>query len=191
VQTSPAVAPAASPTPLAPSEGLRDIALPEPVSWMPPAPGWFVLAVLLLALAFQALRRHRARRAANLYRRQALGELDAIVASLAQKGGRYELAARLPELLKRVALHVEPRASVAALTGDAWLALLDRMYRGNEFRQGAGKILPLLTYASPAVLARVQRVEIDALVRLCREWIRGHHPVPTEPSAAGTGEKAA
>ena len=87
---------------------------------------------------FWAYSRYRRRRAANLYRRQALAELDALVAALGAKGGRHQVAARLPELLKRVALHVEPRAAVAGLSGAEWLAELDRLYGGDGFTQGPG-----------------------------------------------------
>jgi Ca-activated chloride channel family protein len=155
-------------------EGLKDIALPPPVPLLPPAPGWYALAgLLVLALAYAAVA-YRRRRAANLYRRQALRELDAIVAALDKRGGRFELAARLPELLKRVALHREPRAKVASLTGAAWLQELDRLYGGEEFAKGAGRLLPRLAYGSAAMVSKVPRAEIDALVRLCRLWIERH-----------------
>jgi len=34
-----------------PVEGLRDIATPAPVSMLPPAPGWYVVGLVLLAVA--------------------------------------------------------------------------------------------------------------------------------------------
>jgi hypothetical protein len=132
------------------------------------------VAALLLGVLAWAVYTYRRHRAANLYRREALAELNDIVAALDRKGGRHELAARLPALLKRVALHVEPRAAVAGLTSDAWLAQLDRMYGGDAFAKGAGRLLPRLAYGSVASVSRLQRAEIDALVRLSREWIVKH-----------------
>jgi hypothetical protein len=165
----------ASPTPSPPPvEGLRDIALPAPVGLFPLAPGWYVVAALLLGLLVWAAYAYRRRRAASRYRREALAELDDIVAALDRKGGRHELAARLPALLKRVALHVEPRAAVAALSDDAWLAHLDRMYGGDAFTKGAGRLLPRLAYGTTTYVSKLQRAEIDALVRLSREWIARH-----------------
>ncbi len=38
---------------------LRDIHLPDPISWWPPAPGWWVLAVVVLALLFFMTRKVR------------------------------------------------------------------------------------------------------------------------------------
>jgi len=193
----PPPAPEPGPTPFPPVEGLRDISLPDPVPWWPPAPGWYALAVLLVGLGVWAYWRYRRRAAANRYRRQALAELDALVKVLEKKGGRHEVAARLPALLKRVALHVEPRASVAGLTGAAWLLQLDRMYGGTGFSKGPGRILPRLAYGTAGSISQLPRAEIDALVRLCREWIEGHQAAPeaadpaptvTAPPARGLGK---
>jgi hypothetical protein len=105
--------PSAAPAPV---EGLRDIAMPAPWRVLPPAPGGTGRPGPARR-AFWGYRRHRRARAASRYRREALAELESIVEALQHPGGRHELAARLPPLLKRVALHVEPRRPVAALTG--------------------------------------------------------------------------
>ena len=167
-------APSPSATPFPPVEGLRDIALPEPVGAFPLAPAWYVLAALLLALVAWAAYLYVKRRAVHLYRREALAELEAIAAALDGKGGRIALAARLPELLKRVALHVEPRTSVASLSGARWLGELDRLYGGDGFSKGPGRYLPVLAYGTAGAVAGLPRAEIDALVRLCRHWIAKH-----------------
>jgi hypothetical protein len=204
---SPAATPAAAapPTPAAAAppatretaalEGLADIVLPEKAP--PQAPGawtyvFIALAVVGAVLAISAFWR---RRGPGRYRREALAELDRLVARLEEKGGRYEVAARLPVLLKRVALTVAPREEVAALTGKEWLAFLDRLYGGDGFTKGPGRLLPRLAYGTPAYLSGVPRAEIDALLRLTRDWIVKHRPpVPAPPPApapapaAGTGE---
>jgi hypothetical protein len=156
-------------------EGLADIVQPAPVAFLPRTVGWYVVFALLAALAVWTWSRYRRRSAANLYRRQALAELDALVTTLGTKGGRYELAARLPELLKRVALHLEPRPGVASLSGAAWLAELDRLYGGDGFSKGPGRLLPQLAYGTPQFISRVPRSDIDALVRLVRTWLERHH----------------
>jgi Ca-activated chloride channel family protein len=177
-------------TALAPVEGLRDIAMPPAVKALPPAPGWYLVGLVLLAVAFWGYRQHQRARTASRYRHEALAELEGIVEALQRPGGRHELAARLPPLLKRVALHVEPRSAVAALTGPAWLAELDRLYHGNEWSKGPGKILPRLAYGSAAALSSVPRADIDALVRLSRDFIKQHHAPRTAPGPAGGTESA-
>lgn len=181
--------PTVSPSP--PVEGLKDIVLTPPVGFFPPAPGWDVLALLVMALAAWAFLRYRRHRAANLYRRQALAELESLVEILEHKGGRYEVAARLPELLKRVALHVEPRPAVADLTGPEWLAHLDRMYGGDGFSKGPGRLLPRLAYGTATFVASIPRAELDALVRLSREWLQRHHPVAVANAPAASAAQHA
>ena len=64
--------------PADPLTNLRDIHLPDPVSWWPPAPGWWLLSLLIIAavcyLGVQTIRRYKRR----LYRRQAMAELKQI-----------------------------------------------------------------------------------------------------------------
>jgi hypothetical protein len=156
--------------------------------------GFYVLLALMLALGVWVAFLWRRRQMARFYRRAAIAELDAIARELEKKGGRHVLAARLPELLKRVALHVEPRAEVAALTGQGWLTLLDRMYGGNGFVKGPGRLLPRLAYGTPTFISSVPRADIDALVRLSREWILKHRPLTlaerVEGAALGEGTAA-
>lgn len=147
---------------------LRDIHLPEPVSWWPPAPGWWLLLALSLAVAgFAAwwLRRRRAGR----WRREALAEWR----RLRQRWGTGqaappEIVAGLSVLLRRVAISRYPRAEAASLTGEDWLAFLDaRVARGDAgmFRRGAGRALIDAPYNPRA------RADMDALFTLCKQWI--------------------
>ena len=140
---------------------LRDIQVPGPVSWWPPAPGWWLLGLLvLLGLTLGAWLHHRHVR--DRWRRAALAELRRIKT--------LEPAASVREisvLLRRVALHRYPREEVAALSGEAWLAFLDGASgEGAPFQNGIGRILASGPYA-PAV-----EVETDALLALCERWIR-------------------
>jgi hypothetical protein len=159
----PPATPAPTPPPL---EGLKDLVAPAPVPWWPPAPGWYVVAALLLGaatwIAWLAIRRHRR----NAYRREALRELDALAA-------RSEVAA-LPELVRRVALCAAPRERVVAPVGDAWLSLLDRMSGGRSFTAGPGRRLLEIAYGSPASIESIPLAERAALVATCRRWIAGH-----------------
>lgn len=92
---------------------LHDLVLPSPVAWWPPAPGWFVLiAILALVLLLVARRAWRSWHA-NAYRRAARSALAA---------ARDHTA--ISEILRRTALAIAPRASIAALTGDAWATWL-------------------------------------------------------------------
>jgi hypothetical protein len=135
---------------------LRDLALPAPVAWWPPRPGWWLAAALLLALASFGVawlaRRHRA----NAYRRAALRAL------------RQTAPEALGALLKRAALAAAPRAAVAGLTGEAWAAFLGRT---GGFPRSA---LAALAQAALNPSRPIDAARMGAARAAVRRWIRRH-----------------
>ena len=109
---------AADPTSL---EHLFDLAVPPPVPWWPPAPGWFVVGGVVLGLGFWGAWRAWRRWRAAAYRRAALAEWRQLKAQAADSGHREIALRHLPELVKRVALAAFPREAVASLSGETWL----------------------------------------------------------------------
>lgn len=92
---------------------------PPPPGWWPPAPGWWGLAVLLVlviaALVFWL------RRPAFRLRRAALRELKMLEAAHSDD---IDLARELEHLLRRYALARFGRDTVAALSGERWIAFI-------------------------------------------------------------------
>lgn len=152
-------------TPEALAEALAELRgwhLPGPVPWWPPAPGWWLLGLILLALvaAGAAWARHRYRRGAAA--RAAQRELAALEVELARTGDVAAFVRALSRLLRRFALARFPPGEVAALTGERWLAFLDRHGGGWAFRTGAGRALAEGPYLP---VAEVKAGELAALVR--------------------------
>ncbi|MBF0628205.1 MAG: DUF4381 domain-containing protein [Magnetococcales bacterium] len=149
----------------APPLPLRDIHLPDPISWWPPAWGWWVVILTpLLAILFWLLWRHRARR--HWIRTAALAELTRITQNHAHHQDDQRLATELSALLRRVALLRHPDQPVAGLCGEAWLNFLDQNLPARPFSQGAGRMLILAPFA-PAT-----RFHPDELLQICQQWIR-------------------
>ena len=146
---------------------LRDIHLPEAVSWWPPAPGWWLLPLLAALLALLALICFRRRRGAA--RRAAVGrarrELARIRHEFDQRHDPGGLARALSALLRRLAMSLYSRRDTAALTGEAWLAFLDQAIEGHEFTRGRGRSLIEAPYRP--------HPEFDhaALLQLVSDWI--------------------
>lgn len=143
---------------------LHDILAAPPAAFWPPAPGWWLLALLLLSLliagAWQGLRSVRLRRR----RARILSELDDLATYSPD-----QVATQVSMLLRRVALMRFTRHEVAPLSGNAWLAFLDRTGGDGAFTQGAGNVLATAPYVS----ARdVSGVDNAALIALARAWIR-------------------
>lgn len=165
-----------TPAPIPPEAlaGLHDNVVPDPVSLFPTTPAWLVVLALLLTLLAWAVVRLLQRRRRNRYRREAAAELRGIEARLGFAATRPAALADLPVLVKRVALHLAPRGEIAALSGPAWLAFLDRTWNGDAFRAGPGRLLPEIAYGTPARLAALQPPELDNLLALLKAWIGGH-----------------
>ena len=149
--------------PLAALHPLRE---PVAIGWWPPAPGWWLLAGLvlaaLLALAWYALRRYRA----NAYRRQALARLAELAAGYQQQADPQRFLADTNALLKSVALLDHPRREVAACSGADWLAFLNSSLRQEEqFPEG---------FVSGAYTRHCPDIDTDQILRAASSWIRRH-----------------
>ncbi len=128
---------------------LRDLHLPAEIGWWPLAPGWWALIAVAAAIvawyAWKGLMRWRANRA----RRIALRELAFIAQRFEQNGDAVGLARELSELLRRGLLAYAPRHIVAGLTGERWLAWLDRGLDEPVFERGEGRLIGELPYRDP------------------------------------------
>ena len=154
-----------NPDPLA---QLRDYHLPEPVAWWPPAPGWWLLALLVLAGCAMGVWLFLARHRQTAALRAALRELRALKTAHANDGDNLELVRGLSRLLRRFALARFPRVRVAGLTGADWLTFLDSHVRDKVFSQGAGRALVEAPYRSQAEIPAAE------LIALVEQWIVGN-----------------
>lgn len=167
-----------------PLSELADIHLPEAVAFWPPAPGWWVLAALVL-LALGLLLRQQLQRL--LVRRRlatALRELDAVYATWQHQSQQPEqrnnagltLLYGFNTILKRVALYTCRDPDVPRLTGHAWLQFLDSHEPRSDFTTGVGQVLADGTYRP------VFDADVEGLHALCRRWISARY-LQAEPAA--------
>jgi hypothetical protein len=150
---------------------LADIHLPQPVGYWPPAPGWWVLALLLLVLAFFAARKYFRYSHLRHVCNHALAELDRCYARLATAGSDNADSSRLRYInevntvLRRVALVHFPQAVSASLDGTAWV---DFIRQKGESSAMTDEIAAALSFG------RFQKqcdVDVDALHNFGRHWI--------------------
>jgi hypothetical protein len=148
-------------------ENLRGIHYPEPISWWPLAPGWYIILALILLVGL-ILGIWCYKRARKAYRRKyALAQIKRLKQQLAAHAvATSVLIAEVSVLLKRSALGVFPRAEVAGLQGQAWLQFLDKTGETQEFTQGVGRILGTAPYQpEPPIIP-------DKLFVLIEEWVK-------------------
>ncbi|MBA2651551.1 MAG: DUF4381 domain-containing protein [Tatlockia sp.] len=144
---------------------LRDIHLPEPISWWPIAPGWyllFLIAIALSALLFYLVRRSYVNGRAK---REALELLQHFEQEYKQGANSQLSSMNVSELLRRVALVYFPREEVASLKGESWLAFLTKTSKGIDFK-ALGDYLLALPY-QPA-----KEIDLQPLFSNAKQWIK-------------------
>lgn len=145
---------------------LRDIHLPDPVSWWPPAPGWWLLAAVMTVALLAAWLIVMIRRRTRL-KRTALQQLDDLKQSYAEHRDPVEMVRALSVLLRRACISFYPRSEAASLTGERWLLFLDATAANTGFLSEQGRALidgPYARYIDP--------VHVDVLVQLTERWLR-------------------
>lgn len=157
---------------------LHDIHIPTPVDWWPLAPGWYLLALIViftgLCLIYLAYRHYSGGHA----RRQALQALANYETQHRQHPNSQRSSAAVSELLKRVALAYYPREQVAGLQGEVWLDFLNRTAtsrRTDAVKQNDDRTInfdrvrnELLEYPYQPP----QPCDLEPLFHLARTWIK-------------------
>lgn len=144
---------------------IRDIHLPGPVGWWPPAPGWWVLAALAVAFAVLLWVRYRSR----FRQRAALRAFKSIQAALELGEEPGQCVQQLSMVLRRFAMSIAPASRlVAGLTGELWLGYLDSCWDRGDFSQGTGRVLLVGPYAPSG---RVHFEDARVLATLCIDWV--------------------
>lgn len=154
--------------------GIDEIMLPEAVSWWPTAPGWKALAIIIVILLLFMCVHWMKRWWRNRYRREALRQLMQVQHHAGKQ--LQEVVAVLPYYLKVTALQAYPRQDVASLSGENWLAFLDKQYSGTAFSEGIGRKLLAVAYL-PQEQWQLSEKDSEALISMSRLWISKHREV--------------
>lgn len=154
---------------------LKDIHLPDPVSWWPPAIGWWLMPIILilfvplLRVVVRAMSRYLQNRR---LRRQVLQELELIQQEFDTNRNIAGALEKVSSLLRRVAITVCPERAVAGRTGEAWVDWL----RGRGADRQDPEIFTVLTRAP---YQRAPEIEMQRLFKAVERWVRsatrGHH----------------
>ncbi|MGM0564208.1 MAG: DUF4381 domain-containing protein [Pseudomonadota bacterium] len=158
---------------------IRDIHLPDPVSWWPPGPLWWLLlaiALVFLAWALRALYRRWQARPVN-YRPSARGELAQIRRQW-QNGelDHAALGAALNQLLRRLLRSEAPQYPVGQ-TGDAWLATLGDFFHAEPPSVDCANALTRAAYVAHSGTAPY---DAEAVIDEIEGWLKSKRRSPGE-----------
>ena len=146
---------------------LADIHGAAEPQWWPPAPGWWLLAGIVLVGLLVLARRFALRLAERRRRRTWLDELEALRERHDPAQAPHEYLAALNRLFRAVALRAFPGTACARLEGEEWVAFLsDRMPEEETLE-------PLQALARGPYEA-VPAFDDAALQRLAADWVKRH-----------------
>ena len=152
---------------------LEDILTPAGVSAWPPAPGWWLLALVLLlatALGLHALHRYRKKWG---YRKQGLRLLDQHYRQWQQQPDDHRACQDLLSALKRVAITAYPQEkTIVHLYGNAWVNFLNAQTPTPVFDGQNATVIAGGQYKQQADM------DIHALYHSCRHWTLQHRLRP-------------
>ena len=142
---------------------LRDLHLPEPIGWWPPAMGWWLVLGLLILIgigAFLLIQRHR--RATPLKRAfEALTELESRTDIKAE-----ERLQSISAIIKRFAMSIAPREEVAGLSGDAFFEWIKARINDQSFSSFRLELLRTSPYQRIS-----EDLDLDVLMTDCRQLL--------------------
>ena len=169
---------------------LADIHLPEPVSYWPPAVGWWILAAIGLVLLALLLRKLAAARRQQKICQYALAELErcydtysnAEPANIEQS--RLDYVNQFNTVVRRVALVHYPQANVASLDGAAWV---DFIRQKGESSLMNDEIAAALQYGR---FQKKCEVDVDAMQSFGQQWVASLYKRSTTPSESGEDNRS-
>jgi len=101
-------------------DNLHDIIVPDAIGMFPPAPGWYIVGVLCLAVIFHWGVKGYKQYQKSQYKRDALKELETY-----HQRSKEEVIALL-SLAKRVGIAAFGRANIAKLSDDSWWDFMEQ-----------------------------------------------------------------
>lgn len=148
---------------------LKGYHLPEPVSWWPPAIGWWVTLLTVcggIALSLVAWKRYKKK----AWRREAVALLNDITQQFQERQDAHQLAQDISLFLRRVCRTRFPENDGTHLTGEDWLIFLDQCRKISKqktpfFTNEVGHSLLESAYNPTS------SVDGDQLLNTVRSWL--------------------
>lgn len=148
---------------------LRDIHLPDPVSWWPLASGWWILLALIISLLAAAyifipklIKKLKHRPARNL----ALSEFNIIQQQFRTQQNNQTLVQSLSVLLRRICMTYDSRQNSASLTGKSWSNKLNNLNPQHPFSD------ELMSVLINAPYQKHHEFNAEQLLNQCENWIK-------------------
>ncbi|MBB6521634.1 DUF4381 domain-containing protein [Pseudoteredinibacter isoporae] len=150
---------------------LRPIHLPdEPSGW--PAPGWYLLTLLILGLIIAAILYWRKHRQSKVYLNKQQSQWALKELKRYSRDNKADYIRQCNALLKRVAMANYPSENPAQLSDEQWLQFLTRHCESLD-----SQVFNILKQGPYLPDEKLQAISTEPLAQACQHWLSHHHEV--------------
>lgn len=155
---------------------LRDIHLPQAVSWWPPAIGWWILLILglLLMTAIVIWIRKLLQPKMN---KSARAEMDNILLAYQQHQDDVKLLQQISAAIRRIGISYLRREDYAGMVGEKWYQQINQLVPGKTFSESMIALLINAPYQKQPVL---DKQLVQQLITQTQAWVQA---LPANPSS--------
>ena len=169
-------------------EQLADIHLPIEISYWPPAPGWWLLSLILIVGTGFMVRRYVRYRSHKKACNYALTQLEHCRVQFDKNSRnqdddlmRIRYVNSFNSVLRRVALVHFPEENVASLSGEAWVDFIREKGDSSSLDEDISSALSFGRFQTKC------NVDINDMNNLGRAWISSLYLSPKSPKAKRNG----
>ncbi len=143
---------------------LRDIHLPDAISWWPPAIGWWILLALII-LAFIFIPKLYRRMAYTPLKKVANNTFQNIVDKYNESNNNSNFVNETSQFLRQTAMSYCGREEIAQLTGDQWVQALNNITEQDHFNDNIKQSLLNAPYQKNI------NIDVELLIESVQNWL--------------------
>lgn len=143
---------------------LRDIHLPDAISWWPPAIGWWILLALIIA-AFIFIPKLYRRVTYTPLKKIANMTFQNIVEQYNENHNDSNFIIATSQFLRQIAMSYCGREDVAQLTGDKWVQALNDITEQDHFTNDIKQSLVNAPYQKNT------HIDVEQLITAVQSWL--------------------
>ena len=145
-------------------DGLRDIHLPDAISWWPPAIGWWILLALVIAALIFIPKLYR-RITYTPLKKVANTTFRNIIDKYKQDNDDARFIIETSQFLRQTAMSYYGREDVAQLTGEKWVQALNDLTEQGHFNDEIKQTLINAPYQKNS------HIDAEHLISAVQKWL--------------------
>lgn len=146
------------------TDNLRDIHLPDAISWWPPAIGWWILLAIIIAAIILLPKLYR-RVTYTPLNKVANHTFNKIVADYKENNNDSTFVIETSQFLRQTAMSYCGREETAQLTGEKWVQALNKMTEQDYFNDEIKQTLVNAPYQKSI------NINAEQLISVVQSWL--------------------